>query len=404
MRISLPRRHGSASVPRLLALAAAITAAAPAASGAQVVRGTVTEQASGAAARGALVMLLDSAGAHAASVISDGAGAFRIPAPGAGTYRVRIDRVGARGVTSPAFVLAAGEERVLSLRVPSSDAVALAGVAAEGSPRCGPLPDDGTGDVARVWDEARKALVLTVRAASDGMVAYDFTLYRADTDVRGRRITNRETTRTIDARVGEKVPFASRPARELARLGYVRAGAGGIEWYGPDAEVLLSDLFLEQHCFYLRRGEGERAGWVGLAFQPVLARGMPDVRGVLWLDERSAELRRLDFTYTGVELRDVQASDTAPAPTEPAGEVHFARTAGGAWIVSRWELRGVQAERVIGSPRGGLALHRPQRWMVVGGYIHGVATDAPPAPAEPAAPSDAPPPPPRPVEEIILPR
>lgn len=395
-------------LPTLVLAAAALTAAfahAPSVA-AQTLRGTVAEQGSGVATRGALVMLLDSGGRHAASVVTNGAGEFVVQAPGAGTYTVRVERVGARAVTSPAVTLAADEERTLTLRVPAPDAVALAGIQAEAAPRCGPLPDDGTGDVARVWDEARKALVLTVRAASDGLAEYDFTTYHWETNLRRVIVAGRERERKIRG-PGGRVPFLSRPARELARLGYVRAARNATEWFGPDAEVLLSDVFLQQHCFYLRRGEGAEAGWVGLAFEPVLARGIPDVRGTLWLEEATAALKRVEFTYTNIDVRDVPEEDSLPVAPVPSGEVHFARTEGGAWIVSHWELRGLMSERVIGSPRGGLSLHRPRRWAVVGGYVHGMPN--PIRPLEPgrvqaAAAAEPPKPPSPPVEEIILPR
>jgi hypothetical protein len=72
------------------------------------------------------------------------------------------------------------------------------------------------------------------------------------------------------------------------------------------------------------------AGLVGLAFEPVPTRRRPDVSGVLWLDAKSSELRRVEWGYTRV---------TTPARFSPSGRADFVRLPGGAWIISSWWLR-----------------------------------------------------------------
>ena len=56
-----------------------------------------------------------------------------------------------------------------------------------------------------------------------------------------------------------------------------------------------------------------------------------DIRGVLWLDRASAELRRLDFAYTRVP-KWAHGRDAF-------GQLGFAPLPGGGWIVQRWVLR-----------------------------------------------------------------
>jgi hypothetical protein len=94
---------------------------------------------------------------------------------------------------------------------------------------------------------------------------------------------------------------------------------------------LLSDGFAQLHCFSLVSGEGDRSGYVGLAFQPDVTRELPDIAGVLWLDARTAELRYLDFSYTRlpyeIELENV------------GGREEFERLPSGPWIVRRWWIR-----------------------------------------------------------------
>jgi hypothetical protein len=58
---------------------------------------------------------------------------------------------------------------------------------------------------------------------------------------------------------------------------------------------------------------------------------VPDVVGTLWLDEKSYELRFVEFTYSQVQ----SGADSALV----GGELHFARLPSGAWIVRRWFLR-----------------------------------------------------------------
>jgi hypothetical protein len=89
---------------------------------------------------------------------------------------------------------------------------------------------------------------------------------------------------------------------------------------------VLSDAFLDFHCFSLRRS-GKR---LGLDFVPV--REEPgDVRGTLWLDRDGRELRQIEFEY---------APSTHPVLVRGAtGTMDFARTPEGFSYVQRWRIR-----------------------------------------------------------------
>src|SRR5690606_33312388 len=103
------------------------------------------------------------------------------------------------------------------------------------------------------------------------------------------------------------------------------------DFFAPSAEVLLSDSFVEHHCMRLVPGQGEAAGLVGLAFEPVRGRNVPDIQGTFWLDAHSAQLRYLEFTYVAPNSR---------YPTAGArGRVDFATLPNGAWFVRRWFIR-----------------------------------------------------------------
>jgi hypothetical protein len=290
---------------------------------AQEVQGRVTS--AGAAVPGSLVELLDAAGRPVSDAAADGAGAFRIRAPGPGSYRLRAGQVGFQSAVSAPFTLGAGERLARSLAI-TPRSVTLEGLVATARPRCEAVRTSGAA-LERVWEEARNALALTVRTAADSTIGYDFATYVRTTPVRGDSLL--EDSTALVRMVGG-VPFASVPVGELDRLGFVRNVAGRIVFFGPDAEVLLSEEFLAQHCFSLRQGRGAEAGLIGLAFEPVPSRRRPDVRGVLWLDARSSELRHVEWQYTRVR---------AHARYAPRGRAEFVRLPGGAWIIRAWWLR-----------------------------------------------------------------
>jgi len=97
--------------------------------------------------------------------------------------------------------------------------------------------------------------------------------------------------------------------------------------------VLLSDAFLDTHCFNLRT-DGEAApGLIGLAFEPVRGRPRPDIGGTLWLDPSTAQLERLDFTYRNLNLpRTLITSGIG-------GSLEFEALPNGTWIVDSWRIR-----------------------------------------------------------------
>lgn len=298
---------------------------------AQVVRGTVTAAGTGGGGpvENAIVVLLDGGGVRRAATLSDEAGRFALRAPAAGAYVVRLERIGYRNVTSAPFVLREGEtvERQLEASVVP---VALAAIEVTGrDKRCVVRPGEGEA-TARVWAEARKALEAT-RVAQDQR-RVQFTILRIVRDVssKGSKVLG-ERQWTLPGVIGE-TPFVSAPAESLDAHGYVRPDGDSVTYYAPDAAVLLSDLFADSHCMRLVKGGGDHAGLLGLGFEPAeRKRELPDVKGVLWLDARTAALRRLEFGYE--HLDPEVAEETA------GGTIEFGQLPTGVWIVERWTLR-----------------------------------------------------------------
>jgi hypothetical protein len=323
---------------RTLALVLACSAV-PGALVAQTVAGTLVAADRGTPLAGATVTLLDEGGKAVAAASSRANGGFTLTAPAAGRYRVRAERVGHASTLSAPFSLAAGETFTLRLAA-ESGGVQLEGIKAVAGDRgCVVNPRAGA-RTAAVWEEARKVLSATRLSERSAGTLYTIRRFRRELDASTSmtRAAQEDTTRGRSL-----VPFRSLPPEELARDGYVRREGRDNVFFAPDAQVLLSDEFLDGHCFRVVPGSGEAAGMIGLAFEPVRGRRLPDVQGTLWLDPASAELRFMEFAYTG--LAAIARGDSW------GGTVEFDQTDAGTWIVNRWKLRLPVVGRVV-NPRG----------------------------------------------------
>jgi hypothetical protein len=290
---------------------------------AQVIDGRVRSAEDGAPLTGAFVRLLDPSGRQIAGVLTDARGAYALTAPVAGEYRIRIELIGREAVESGSLRLEAGQRSTWSTAL-SARPVEIRGLAVEGSARCEVRPAEGT-LVARVWEEARKALQVASWAQRQELFRYHLVTHRRELDPDGRRIIEEST----QARAGYfRSPFVSRPAAELVRDGFVQTTEDGSFAYAPDADVLLADAFLDTHCFRLE--DGNDSGRIGLAFEPTRDRVNPDIRGVLRLDAETAALESVEFRYTRFP--------GVPASLGLGGRVEFERLPSGAWIVRRWSL------------------------------------------------------------------
>ncbi len=294
---------------------------------AQVVRGRVLEESDGSPLAGAMIVLTDVDGEPAGRTLADDLGRFVLHAPEDGTYTLRADRIGYASATSPPLELAAGAATLHDMAV-SAEALALPGVTVEGERRCVLRPEGGL-DVSRVWEEARKALAAA--AFTDETSVYRYVTMKYERDLASDARTVRNERRDFSDLVQRRT-FVSRPAEELMSDGFVQEKRDGTFYYAPDAEVLLSDAFLDAHCLRVRRGEGESEGLVGLAFEPVeRRRGRIGIRGVMWLEPESSELRWIEYGYA-----DLEAELRSP---HVGGKVTFEGLPNGTWVVREWYIR-----------------------------------------------------------------
>ena len=313
----------------------------------QVVRGVVTGQGSAAPLAGVLVALepdVDGAGAPreegtaaTASGLTNQRGEYAIRAPSAGRYRLSAKRIGVQRFLSEPFFLAEGETRRVDIgleralqRLPevrvSAPAICIA-------------REEQVSRVVALWDEASTALTANRISLRDRLYEGSVTRYVRELDPRSRKVLSeaRSETRGIMDR-----PLTGLSGDSLSKIGFWQSTDGGrtIVYHAPDADVLLSGAFRRDHCYSLAERDRDRRGLVGLAFAPQPERTGGEVEGVLWLDEKSFELRLVEFRYVG-------GGDLGEAA---GGELHFERLTNGAWVVRRWFVRMPHARGFAASP------------------------------------------------------
>ncbi len=313
---------------------------------AQTIRGRV-EQTDGRAISGAFIVLEDSAGVVSSRDLSSTAGYYRIPVPAPGVYRLRAERIGYSTALSGWLDLTGGEDLTYQFVIEPRP-VRLREIRVEERSRCELLPDEGI-ELQGVWDEARKALRATSWTGQQPYFRFDAVIHTQLLDNRGRPVSDADLE---EVRYFGRHPFRAIPTRDLVLGGFVQEPEGQVAYYAPDADVLLSDMFVRRHCFRLVRGTEESAGLLGLAFEALPQSRLPDIEGVMWLDPSSSELRWLEFTYVnlarGVEQRGL------------GGLVEFASLPSGAWIVRSWWIRVPIVERLEGIGQ------RPVRYRLSG--------------------------------------
>jgi hypothetical protein len=306
--------------------------------GAQAIRGRLVEEVTDVPVVGALLLLQDSAGKRVAQGVSGSEGRFSIKAPAPGAYTLRVLRIGYLPVESMVR-LSEGETLTRTMALAGAP-VALPEITVAGTATCGDRARKDTLSAA-LWTQAGTALAITAQTVKSQAYRFQTVLEDRDLD----RFGTPSTPRQVNELSISTWPVRSPSPDTLLTSGFVENIEDlvvGPTWYGPDAEFLLSDPFFEGHCFWtVPPGLGDPSEWVGLAFEPGAKDQRSDIRGTLWLDQASAELRRLDFSYTRLPkwAREVEAG----------GTLRFAPLPGGGWIVQRWMLRVPVPQLDVGS-------------------------------------------------------
>ena len=295
---------------------------APLRAAAQPITGVVVEEGTGVPVSGAMVILFNESGDQADQMLTNAAGQFTLEARVPGTHYVTVERIGYANATTDRFT-AGSDEVVLTIDVPI-EPVVLTGLDVEAGRRCEVRPEEGR-VTARVWEEVRKALAAEAWTREASLYTYTLKRFERTLDRDGVFVLTDSAAVSPD----HEAAFVSAPIDKLAAEGFVQAeGDSTTIYYAPDAGALLSDAFLDTHCLSVRDGGDGR---IGLMFEPVPERWVPEIVGVLWLDAETAELDWLEFGYVNL-LRTREIG-------EPGGEVSFARLPDGAWIVREWWIR-----------------------------------------------------------------
>lgn len=315
------------SVRDWIAIGLTFTASIAAPAHAQTIHGELVEKGTNAPVPGAFVVLLDDADRQRDAALTDAEGRFVLSAPGPGEYTLGLDRIGYLSTRTDPIALS--REQVIRYRLETIVApVALQDIEVAMESDCRIRPEEGRA-VARVWEEARKALNATAFTQQMGLLQYSVVARERVLDPFTLGV--REESERRRSGITHGSPYVALPAAVLTRSGYARFEEEEQTYYGPDATTLLSDEFLDTHCLVLREPSADEPHSIGVGFEPVRDRRLPDIRGTLWLDERTAELDRLEYSYTNlpsaVERRGAE------------GEIDFERLPSGEWIIREWRIR-----------------------------------------------------------------
>lgn len=305
---------------------------------AQGINGTVTEADSRQPVSAALVQLLpDGTDSIMASTVTSEQGRFRFIGIGTERYRIRILRIGYRPWTSGPLAREAGRQSEIVFAIPAVPVV-LTDITVEARSSCRSSPTDDD-RLARVWDDARTALALLRTGTGEQLLEFRSTVVRRMVDPGGHLVSENS-----QLAFGRGVwPVASQPAESLATLGFVqpRDTVSGPVYFGPDVDVFFSEAFIGTHCFGLTRETD--SSLVGLAFEPVRGRKVPDIEGVLWVSRDRNRLRRLEYHYTGLWQWVPKGSS--------GGELEFVFLKDGRPALTRWTIRAPVA-RIQDWPEG----------------------------------------------------
>lgn len=304
--------------------------AVPLVTSAQTLRGKAVRPSDGAGIAGVLVLLIDSTGNVAARALTNERGEYRVTAPGAGAYRVRTLRIGYHPAIVAAVELRVGVERPLQLELTSLP-ITLDTVRVVARARCSAY--EGSSTIALAWEQARTALTAADLTTRDRVLHATVIRVHRTIDPRSRRVKEELSAETSGF---VTKPWGTLPPDSLRRFGYVYLLAdGGTVYYAPDVEALLSDNFVQDHCF--RFASGPDSTLLGVRFEPTPDRkDLPEIAGTVWLDRKSAELRRMEFRYVNLKR---PLSVVATGPNAAGGAMDFVRMMNGGWAISNWEIR-----------------------------------------------------------------
>ncbi len=305
---------------------------------------------------GAVVMLLDAAGAVLGRNITDSSGLYRLTPPAA-AIAARVVRIGFQPrdvrLPPPADRAASFDFTIVPVQT------MLSAVSVKEKSKCGHKRDDAA--AAGLWGQARAGLLATVVArdanpASLVRLSFQRT-FQGNTERIARFSVDRDSADRVDNSFG-----AARSAHEFTSSGFATDSADSQILFGPDADVLLSDAFAAAYCFHLAEPSRVRANQVGLSFSPAQhPRDRIDIDGTLWVDTVRRVLVDIEFHYLGMEKNTDEFV--------PGGLVSFLQMANGIVLVDRWYLRGVTTQKNVSGLAGHPVIRYGMAAVEIGGEL-----------------------------------
>jgi len=326
--------HRPRTVTWLTCAAASIVVSSSVAGQALVISGDVVSPDGRTAAPAVLVEAYDALRMLQGRTLTDSAGRFTIAVARDGAYTIVASRVGYRASIAQHRLTQTGQPRVRI--VLTGETVRLSAARITTDDVCG--LDQGGGTLAALaWEEVRKAIAF---ASVVGVASADTT-----DAITWRSFRRHDGAGPVWQEIsGRRFPMSSGPAHGTRPGGDgSRAPGGALNYFGPDAERLISDQFPVTHCFRLARPMSPYPEEVGVAFRPMRpGTNVMEISGTAWIDTSTAVLRRLDYSYPSgpLEFGAVGAG----------GWIEFDRAASGTWAVLSWANM-VPAPEIARDPR-----------------------------------------------------
>ena len=247
--------------------------------------------------------------------------------PGPGHYKLKTQIIGIKSTESDPFELSTGQVFEYRFEIAASLVVLPAIVVADVH-MC-QTAGEASLAATTLWEEVRKALSAVAWTEGEALLRHERVRY--ERELHPRTLQIQDERRSTSAELSRGSPFRTPDAESLVEHGYIqRTDDDEFYYYGPDANVLLSEEFARLHCFRPRPGLEDDA-LVRFSFEPVMGREVSDIQGTLWIDKHTYELRFLEFNYTQLPV-EVECGLIG-------GRIEFERLQEGPWIVSRWRIR-----------------------------------------------------------------
>jgi len=322
---------------------------------AQVISGRIFDAKTHAAVPNGLVQLIDAEGRAIQSTSTSATGRFVITAPAPSRYRLRIAAIGYVPPALRAIVVGA-DGMVLDSLVVTRVVFRLPDlISLNQQQRCGArhiLADDTFGSLVNAAYTTLGVAAETIHSAG---AAYEAVL------VNSIAIPDGQSADTIRQRL-TRWPLESVGADTLRAVGFGRVSGPGNSrlavFYGPDASVLFSEWFLDQHCFTLQKVSA-KSDTIHIKFAPLTKGAKIDVSGELTFDAHRFDLLSLSFQAENLpRYVDRKAA---------GGEIRFKALPSGLTIPGSWTIWGpVQGTAACGYRVVGLSERRGAVMRVLG--------------------------------------